>query len=149
MKQGDVQLIQTTDDGEITVVEGDLLLTGGLETAVYVSLFGGNLNCSGRPTCPFTWWANHDETDKAYKYVSETQYLIGTVPMISANLRRIEEAAKRDLCWLRDNKIASDVTVNAYVEGADKLKIVVDITAVGIEKTFEYVENWKNNNFEG
>lgn len=143
-QQGDVQLFQSVDGGEITVVNGLMTMSGGLGTAAYLSLFGGNEDCTGRPDCPFSWWANFSETDKAFKQISVTQYLLKTLPAIPVNLRRIEDAVTEDLQWMLDNNIASDIDAhNVSIIGVNKIKIIVRIIAEGVESRFEFVENWK------
>ena len=139
----DILLFQTLDDGEITVENGVIEMSGGLYTAAYLSLFGGNEDCSGRETCPFSWWGNFSENDKAKRYISETQFLLKTIPAIPANLRRIEDAATRDLNWFLENKIASSVTIAVIIPALNTIKISVIIEANGIESSFEFVENWK------
>ena len=142
-QEGDVKLFQTIDDGEINVVNGVIDMSSGLDTAVYLSLWGGNEDCSGQVACPFTWWGNFDETDKAKKQVSETQYLLQSIPAITANLLRIEQAAGRDLNWLLENKIASSVVITVSIPALNRIKIIANIEARGIESSFEFVENWK------
>lgn len=142
-QQGDVKLFQTIDDGEINVVNGVIDMSGGLDTAVYLSLWGGNEDCNGQTACPFTWWGNFDETDKAKKQISETQYLLQSIPAITANLSRVEQAAGRDLKWLLENKIASSVVIAVSIPALNRIKIIVNIEANGMESSFEFVENWK------
>lgn len=143
-QDGDVQLYQSLDGGEITVIDGIMVMSSGLDTAVYLSLFGGNEDCTSRPGCQFTWWGNYQETDKAYKQISLTQHLLQSIPAIPANLRRIEDAVTEDLQWLLDKKIASDIDEhNVTIPAPNTIKIIVRIIADGIESEFEYVENWK------
>ncbi len=143
-QQGDVRLFQTVDDGDISVVNGLFDMDGGLETAAYVSLFGGNEDDDGRKSSPFTWWGNLDEIDTAYQYRSETQNLLQSLPLISANLLRVEDAAKRDLEWFKSFNIASEVLVEASIPGINKIQIDVIIRAEGEESRFTFVENWKS-----
>lgn len=143
MQQGDVLLFQTDDDGEITVENGLVEMSGGLETAAYLSLFGGNEDDDGRGANPLTWWGNLDEVDPARQYHSETQNLLQALPATTGNLRRIEDAAGRDLAWFVGERVASSVTVAASIPGLNRIKLTVDIEAVGEESSFEFVENWK------
>lgn len=142
-QQGDVLLCQTNDDGEINVVDGVVEMSGGLETAAYLSLFGGNEDDDGRDDNPATWWANLDEVDPSRQYRSETQNLLQALPATTGNLRRIEDAAARDLAWFLQNNVASSVTVVASIPGLNKIKLTINIEAVGEESSFEFVENWK------
>ncbi len=143
MQQGDVLLFQTDDDGEITVENGLVEMSGGLETAAYLSLFGGNEDDDGRGASPLTWWGNLDEVDPVRQYRSETQNLLQALPATTGNLRRIEDAAGRDLAWFVGERVASSVTVAASIPGINRIKLKVDIEAVGEESSFEFTENWK------
>lgn len=142
-QQGDVLLCQTNDDGEINVVGGVVEMSGGLETAAYLSLFGGNEEDDGRADNAATWWANLDEIDPVSQYRSETQNLLQALPATTGNLRRIEDAATRDLAWFTQNNVASSLTVVASIPGLNKIKLTINIEAVGEESSFEFVENWK------
>lgn len=142
-QQGDVKLFQTDDGGNISVEDGLVAMSGGLETAAYLSLFGGNEDDDGRSGSPLTWWGNLDENDPARQYRSETQNLVQALPLTTGNLRRIEDAALRDLAWLTSGNIASSVSVSASIPGLNRVKLTVDIEARGEESRFEFVENWK------
>jgi phage gp46-like protein len=145
MQQGDVLLFQTDDEGDINVVDGLVEMSGGLETAAYLSLFGGNEDDTGIDgnDNPLTYWGNLDETDPAFQYRSETQNLLQGIPATTGNLQRIEDAAKRDLAWFIEKKVASTVDVVASIPGLNRIKIVVNIDARGEESSFEFVQNWK------
>jgi len=136
MQQGDIKLFQTNDNGDITVVNGLVEMSGGLETATYLSLFGGNEDGSN-------WWGNIDELDTADQYRSETQELLKSIPATSGNLIRIKDAVDRDIAWFIDKKIASLTTVTISIPALNRIKIVVTITVQGDESEFEFVENWK------
>lgn len=142
-QQGDVLLFHTDDDGEINVVDGIVEMSGGLETAAYLSLFGGNEDDDGRDSNPATWWGNIDEIDPARQYRSEAQHLLQSIPATTGNLRRVEDAAARDLAWFTQTNVASSVTVAATIPGLNKIKLTINIEAVGEESSFEFVENWK------
>ena len=142
-QQGDVLLFQTTDNGEINVSGGIVEMSGGLETSAYLSLFGGNEDDDGRDDSSATWWANLNETRDSRQYRSETQNLLRAIAAVPANLRRIEDAARRDLAWLLSDNIVSKITVTASMPGLNKVRIIIDIEAVGEESQFDFVENWK------
>lgn len=147
-QQGDAFLYGTINGGDLTVKEGLLQMTGGLPTAAYLSLFGGNFEDDGRPTNNQSWWGNTLENDPAGEYHSQTQNLLESLPATPSNLRRIEEAAKADLQWLLDKRIASSVAVVATMPGLNRIKLTVDIFAFGEENRFEYVEAWRAGGFE-
>lgn len=139
----DVLLFQTNDEGNILIENGDVVLSGGLETAVYLSLFGGNEDDDGRPDNPLTYWGNLDETDPAKQYRSETQYLLQALPATSGNLRKVEDAAGRDLAWTVTAGVASSVTVSASLVGLNKVSLKINVIAEGLEFEFEFIQNWK------
>jgi len=143
LQQGDVQLTQTNDDGDITITLGIVTMSGGLETAAYLSLFGGNEDDDGRDNNAFSWWGNLDETQPERQYQSETQNLLESIPATSSNLRRIEDAAKRDLAWFVDVGAASSVSVLVSIPALNRIKITVNIEALGEESQFEFTENWR------
>ena len=140
MQEGDVKLFQTDDDGEITVENGLVEMSGGLETAAYVSLFGGNEDDDGSEDNPNNWWANLNETDPTRRYRSETQNLLQALPATTGNLRRIEDAAGRDLSWFVDLNIATSLSVSASIPGINRIKLTIDIDG---DTSVEFVENWK------
>lgn len=140
---GDVKLFQTIDDGDIVVEGGIVEMSGGLETAAYLSLFGGNEDDDGSEGTPFQYWGNSLETGKSRKYRSETQNLLLAIPSTSFNLLRIEAAARRDLQWMLDDSVASSVSVSASIPTLNRVTLAIDIRAEGSESSFTFVENWK------
>ena len=143
LQQGDVKLFQTIDDGNITIEGGITEMSGGLEPAAYLALFGGNEQDDGRENNPNNWWGNINEDNPARQYRSETQYLLRTLPVITSNLLTLEDAAIRDLQFFLDGNIASVVSVVATIPGLNKIKLTITIEANGEESTFEFTENWK------
>tara|TARA_R110000744_G_scaffold333450_1_gene438844 strand:+ start:5727 stop:6173 length:447 start_codon:yes stop_codon:yes gene_type:complete len=142
-QQGDVSLFQTDNEGNIIVEGGIVTMSGGLETSAYLSLFGGDEDDDGRDNNPANWWANIDEVDPSREYHSETQNLLQALPATTGNLRRIEDAANRDLAWFITSNVASSVNVTASIPGINRIKLSIDIEARGEESSFEFVENWK------
>ena len=142
-QQGDVLLYQSNDNGEISAEAGVVRMAGGLETAAYLSLFGGNEQDDGRQDNPLQWWGNRDETEQEKQYRSETQYLLRSIPSIPANLRRVEDAAKRDLDWFLTVGAATSVDVSASMPGLNKVRLVIALNIEGDPTELEFVENWK------
>lgn len=123
----DVRLYQKDGNGgEIDFVAGQATLGDGLETAVYLSLFGGNEDDSGLDADkPRQWWANTEEPDATKRYRSETQYLLLTLPLIPVNLRRFEAAAMLDLAWMTESGLASFVSVTATMPALNTVRLQV------------------------
>lgn len=131
----DVRLYQKDGDGgEIEVVAGQLSLDEGLETAVFLSLFGGNDDDAAiDATLAKQWWGNVEENDATRRYRSETQYLLNTVALVPANLRRLEDAAALDLEWMTATGLASFVGVEASMPALNTVKLTVKIEIKGQE----------------
>ena len=127
----DVLLFQTVEGGEVRCENGQMTLTGGLETAAYLSLFGGNVEDSGLAAdVAKQWWANWSEPDRAAIYRSELQFLLATLPLIPANLQRFEEAATADLQWLTQSA-ADSVAARAVMPGINTVRIDVAVVING------------------
>lgn len=135
----DVRIYQSDEGGAIDVVNGDCVLsTDGLESAAYLSLFGGNEDDSGiQGDDSKQWWANFAEPDPERIYRSETAFLLRSIPLVPSNLRRLEDAATRDLGWLEDS-IADAVIVEATMPGlnAVKLAVTIEIKSVAFKFVF-------------
>jgi len=132
IQEGDVLLYQTNDDGEVNITNGIVKMSGGLETAAYLSLFGGNEDAK-------TWWGNLSETEDASKYISETQHLLQALPITSGNLLRVEDAAKRDLAWFKEEGVATEISVSASILGLNMIQLEIKID----QESFKFVENWR------
>lgn len=126
----DVLLRLTPDGGDITVENGLTLMSDGLETAALLSLYGGNEQDPGDADSSEQWWGNLGETEPNRRYRSETQYLLRSLPAVPANLRRIEEAAQRDLEWMLDSGIAKSIAVSASIPELNRVQVDVVITTL-------------------
>jgi len=142
-QQGDVYLFQINDDGEINVEGGIVEMRGSLETSAYLSLWGGNEDDTGGQESTRTWWGNIIENEPSRKYVSRTQNLLQSLPLVTGNLGRVEDAAKRDLQWLLDDNVATALTVTATIPALNTLQITIDIEAQGDVKTITFLANWQ------
>ncbi len=134
----DILLFQTLDDGEIEVIGGIVTQDGGLPTSVYLSLFGGNENDDG-VTDKRNWWGNADEVEPSREYRSETQNLLKTLPAVSSNLIRLAEAARRDLQWMIDESVATEIEAIASLVNKDKVDLFIQIDG---DQTLKFSENW-------
>jgi phage gp46-like protein len=138
----DVQIYQTVDGGEIDYVNGQAVMTpDGIAAAGYLSLFGGNEDDSGDEVDNRRqWWANLSETDPDRIYRSETQNLVRTLPLIPANLKRIEDAAARDLAWFETSGLATGLGVRASIVAPNRVKISGVVEIDGLIVPFEFTE---------
>ena len=142
-QQGDVILKQTPDDGEITVQDGFVFMDGGILTMAYLCLFGGNEEDDGNSQNALQYWGNRDETNKSRQYRSELQYLSTKIPLVSGNLPRINDAAKRDLQVFLDDGIATELSVESSIPALNTLQLDINLFAFGEEQKLSFTENWK------
>lgn len=138
----DVALRHEPDGGEIESVAGQVVVNDGLETAVYLSLFGGNEQDSGiEGDDPKQWWGNLSEPEAARRYRSETQHLLRSLPATSSNLRRVEDAAGRDLAWMVGT-IAKSAEATATIPALNTVQIDIAIVIDDRRFEFRFTESW-------
>lgn len=144
--EGDVLLFNTFDGGEINFVNGQPEMTAGFETAIFLSLFGGNFEDDGLAGNKKTWWNNLNENNPSYKYISRLQNLyFSGIPLNSGTLRRFENAAKNDLEWFKDEKIADEISVEASIPKRNQLKLTIAVNSPrGENAQVEYLINWQS-----
>jgi len=137
----DVLMQHTADGGEITVEGGRVRLDDGVRTAVYLSMFGGNERDAGTgATESEQWWGNLLEDQPARRLRSETQHLLRALPAITANVRRVEDAARRDLSWLEE--IGATVSATATLPAVRRIRIAVVVEIDGERTELRFEEEW-------
>lgn len=134
----DVLLRQSNDGGEISLENGLVLMSEGLETAAYLSLFGGNQDDAGDVASDrLQWWGNIDEVEPARTYRSETQHLLQSLPAVPRNLGRVEQAASRDLAWMLETGLATSIEVATSIPALNRIRL--EVTIVTPTTTLELV----------
>jgi phage gp46-like protein len=134
----DVHLFQTPDGGEISFVAGQAQMNDGLETATFLSLWGGNEDDSGLEADDAKqWWANHSEPDLSRRYRSELQFVLNTLPLLPVNLIRFHDAATRDLAWLADS-LADSVDVTVTIPALNTIDIGIKIVIDDVLYSFAF-----------
>jgi phage gp46-like protein len=141
-QQGDVRLQQTLDGGDITLEQGLVVMSGGLETAAYLSLFGGNRDDPGGADETFSWWGNLIERVPEKRYRSEVQAVLRGLPATTGNLLRVENAARRDLAWMVRAGAAEAVGVLVLMPAPRRVQIDLEISATAGNLSLRYLENW-------
>jgi phage gp46-like protein len=138
----DVRLFHAQDGGEIELIGGEPVMVAGLETAAYLSLFGGNESDSGLPGDDLKqWWGNFGEAEPARRYRSETQHLLATLPPTTGNLRRLEFAVCNDLAWLIARKRVASVDVRASMPARNRVQLAVWCALVPGEQTITFAHD--------
>lgn len=139
----DVLLRLENDGGAIEFVNGAATMSDGLETAVTLSLFGGNEDDDGSEATKLKqWWGNAGELEQSRIYRSETQALLRSLPATAANLRRIEDAVGRDLAWMTDS-VADAVQAEASIPALNSILISVSIEIDGKKFPFTFGKPWQ------
>ena len=139
---GDVLLTHGPNQGTITVEDGITKMTGGWETAIYLSLFGGNIDDDGTTaTLSKTYWQNHMENEPDRKLISKTQYLLRSLPLTSSNIQVIETAVLDDLSWMGPS--TSSIEASVRITGVNRIEITVTIETVGDKQSFTFSANWE------
>lgn len=139
----DVRLYQAPDGGEVDWKNGEPLTADGLESATYLSLFGGNQEDSGLTDGESKqWWANFEIPVPEQRMRSELQSLLAGMPATPANLRRAEDAALNDLAWMV-KELEAKVTVEASLPAVEQLGLRVAIE-IGNTKydPFDFTSSW-------
>lgn len=139
----DVALYQAPDGGEITCENGIILTDDGVESATFISLFGGNEDDSGDDSDKAReWWGNKIEGDAAKRLRSETQNLLRSIPATSGNLRLIEDAVGHDLAWMVETELASFVGASCSMPGLNRIQIDVKIEIQNVVYTPSFQAKW-------
>jgi phage gp46-like protein len=143
--EGDLLLAETPDGGEAAIENGLFACDRSFNTAVYLSLFGGNKDDNGKVRNNKTWWGNTlPGTAENEKLVSRFQAAISGLPMTTKNIQEAENAAGLDLKWITDEGIADKITVSGRAVTRNKFLLFVDIQSGGksiYENTFSLF--WK------
>jgi phage gp46-like protein len=130
--EGDLLLMETPDGAEM-VIENDLFVCDrSFNTAVYLSLFGGNKDDNGKVRNNKTWWGNTlPGTAENEKLVSRFQAVISGLPMTTKNIQEAEGAASLDLKWITDEGIAEKIIVSGRAVTRNKFTLHIDIQSGG------------------
>jgi len=143
--EGDVRLFNTQSGGEINFMNGQPEMANGFDTAIFLCLFGGNVEDDGLSGNKKTWWANYNIDIPHEKYISRLQNLIRGLPLITGNLRRIEEAAKADLEGFIASGVAEKILVTAAIPKLNFLELVAEIISPSGESSVtRFLINWKS-----
>ena len=143
--EGDLLLFDTPDGGDFLLTEGLLESDRSYDTAVYLSLFGGNKKDNGRVGNRKTWWGNTLRgVSENQKISSRFQAVIFGMPMSSKTILEAEDAAKIDLSWFKKEKIVDEIIVDGRAVTRSRFSLKVSMIKQGksiYENTF--MTPWK------
>lgn len=125
---GDILIYGSTEGAEINEIGGYIEMTTGLETAVILSLFGGNdLDDGSESTDALQWWGNDGEPTERHLR-SEFSAAINGGPVNSASIVTIRDAAQRDLDRdLVATGRSKSVTVKARLDSPKRLQLQIQV----------------------
>lgn len=145
---GDALFAPCPEGGDMQFDNGEPLRGGGLSNAVYISIAGGNDLDDGLPNSRLQYWGNFIETDEARHVRSRTLTLARQLPLVSANLLRIENAVLEDTAWLISTGAATEITAVASIEHPRKLCLTITVNTFNDTKVFKFRPNWEAAEFE-
>src|SRR5512138_608105 len=122
--EGDLLLSNTPDGGDIFLDSNDCFIGDtGFETAIYLSLFGGNYDDNGtESTKNKSWWGNIlEENNPERKLISRFQNLSRSIPLTPGNLLKLKDAIKEDLQWFIDDGVIDKLEINMIIPSKNRL----------------------------
>ena len=144
-QNGDVKLIITKEGFDIDLKDNFVEMTRGFESAIFLSLFGGNEEDDySEATNKNQFWGNNLQNNESGKYRSRTLKFINGSVANAQNLQLLEQNILLDLNWFIEENIADTVDVNCYIPAFNELKI--EIKLLRDKKSLansNYRLNWK------
>jgi phage gp46-like protein len=125
--EGDLLLYDTPDGGELAIENGLFVSDKQFSTSVYLSLFGGNKEDSGKVKNKEEWWGNLLDISESEKLKSRFQYIITGFPMTVKNIKEAETAAQLDLQWFVKEKIADEIFIYGKAVAKNQLSLTIEI----------------------
>jgi phage gp46-like protein len=143
----DITIYESGDGGELVLISDDLGTNQSITNAVYLALFGGNVEQSTfgvneDDELRNDWWGNlffNDENG----FNSEFEKTLSSVALNSSGVAILETAALTDLDFL---KKYGNVTTNVSIDGVDKMSLFVnfigfDEKQIKIKFIFDQLKN--------
>lgn len=138
MNTKDINLHESGNGGEMSIVANDLLIGETLFQQVYLALFGGNIEAVTRGDEVigqerFDYWANSlfFADNQTRQWNSETEKFITNMPFTTSNRLKLIEYAKIDLSYL--NTLVN-YSVDVAFESSNRVVIIVNFTEKGSQE---------------
>jgi len=133
LRQGDILLFNTEDGGEIKVVNGEPVMDGGFESAIYLSLFQGD----GK-----SHWMEEYQNESEKSRSEGINFIEGNNKTIS-NINRAIILFQKDLQWLIDKEIADIIDIDFDDVSIIRSKFTINILKNGnTVSKIEFQVNW-------
>ena len=112
--QGDLLIYSTEDGGEIQLNDENLFVADhGFDSAIYLSLFGGNYKDNGSESKKkYEYWGNKlEKNNPERKLTSRTQNVITGLPAVPSNINKVRAAMNEDLSWMVNTGIVDTIDI--------------------------------------
>jgi len=141
--EGDLLLTLTEDGGELAIEDGLFMPDKSFATAVLISLFGGNIEDSGKVENRSGWWGNYTGSTEN-KIQSRFQAITNGNPLTVATAKEAVNAAKLDLAWVIENGIADEISIKGVIADVKRFELEVILTKDGTDIfKNKYAINWE------
>jgi len=144
----DLHVYESGDGGELSLMNGDLVLSETLFQTIYIALFGGNVESSTLGNEPanqerLDYWGNSlifsDNPEKQFN--SQTEKTLFSTAIDTAGRLKIESAVNSDLFFLK--KIVN-FSVNVVILTESRVQINVFLTEIENQADRELQFIWDN-----
>ena len=144
----DLNIYESGDGGELTLLSGDLVLAESLLQTIYIHLFGGNIKASTlgneiQSEERFDYWANElvFKNKKNKQFNSETERVLSQVAINSSGRLKIQKAVEQDLVFLE--KIVN-LETNIVILSTDKIEINILLNSISNQSDKQLQFIWDN-----
>jgi len=127
----DVVIYEQGSGGDLQLLGNDIASTSGLFNMVYMAWFGGNTEASTTGNeldseLRDDWWGNAllFNNEKEIQFNSLLEKALNETALDSSGRITIEEAAKKDLTFMKD---IADVSVSVSILSDDKVSITAQL----------------------
>lgn len=141
--EGDVLFVDTPDGGDLVINNDFFASEKGFKTAVFISLFGGNIDDPAVIESSKEWWGNSIGEEKT-SLRSRFQYIVAGLPLSTKNLKLCIEAIKIDLQWMIDDGVCEDIVVSGIITDIKTADFTVKIMINNdIADNINFKVNWE------
>ncbi len=142
----DLKIIETGNGGDFVNLGNDLAVTSSVSTAIYLALFGGNVEQSTEQRNltveSFDWWGNKllMSSEPNQQFNSLTEKTLNTTALDSTGRARIENAVIQDLKFF---STIFKVDVSVTLPTVDHVNINITLTNLESSKEGTLIINIK------
>lgn len=148
----DLAIIETGNGGDFTIDGNDLAVCNSIESAIYLALFGGNVEASTKlPRVlgeqDFSYWANSlfMGAFPSQQFNSLTERTLNTTELGTAAVSIIENAIRQDLSFLNILSLLVSIISTDRISVSMKLIIPKGLSKI---VTFYFVRNRVSGDFD-